>query len=192
MAQAEKERKIVSPKNRASWRQWLEKNHATSASVWLIVNKTSTKARGISLPDAVEEALCFGWIDGKLNVLDDERFKLLFSPRKPKSIWSKNNKQRIERLMHQGLMTADGLEKIKAAKKDGSWGALDSVEDLVIPVDLQNALDENPTANKNFSGFSNSLKKGILYWIKSAKRPETRWKRIQRTIAMAEKDAKIL
>lgn len=190
MAQSGKPLKIVAPKDRASWRQWLQRNHATSASVWLVVNKKNSRVRGISLNDAVEEALCFGWIDGMLNVLDDERYKLLFSPRKPNSIWSKNNKRRIERLIQQGLMTAAGLDKIEAAKKDGSWKALDAVEELVIPVDLRKALDENPTANKSFSGFPDSLKKSILYWIQSAKRPETRWKRIQQTVAMAEKNIK--
>ena len=191
MTQTGKQPKIVTLKNRAAWRQWLERNHATSASVWLVVNKKTSKISGISYNDAVEEALCFGWIDGRLNVLDDKQYKLLFSPRKPKSIWSKSNKQRIERLIHHGLMTIAGFEKIEAAKKNGSWGTLDSIEELIVPVDLQKALDDNPTAKKNFSGFSNSSKKSILYWIQSSKQPETRLKRIQQTVALASKNIKV-
>ncbi|HVQ00913.1 MAG TPA: YdeI/OmpD-associated family protein [Candidatus Thermoplasmatota archaeon] len=190
MVGAEKQRKTVSPQDRATWRQWLERNHATSASVWLVMNKKHSTFPGISLNDAVEEALCFGWIDAKLNVLDDQRFKLLFSPRKPKSIWSKNNKRKVERLIRQGLMTPFGLEKIEAAKKDGSWRAIDSVEELVIPRDLQKALDKNPIAKQNFSEFSNSMKKQILFWIQSAKRPETRLSRIQRSVVLAEKNVR--
>jgi uncharacterized protein YdeI (YjbR/CyaY-like superfamily) len=190
MVRSGKQLKTITPKDRAAWRKWLEDNHTSSESVWLVINKKNSRIRGISLNDAVEEALCFGWIDGRLNIVDDKRYKLLFSPRKSKSIWSKNNKLKIERLIQQGLMTAAGFEKIEAAKKNGSWGAIDSVEKLVVPIDLQKALDDNPTAKKNFSGFSDSYKKRILYWILSAKRPETRSKRIQQTVAMTEKNAK--
>lgn len=190
MVRSGKQLKTITPKDRAAWRKWLEDNHTSSESVWLVINKKNSRIRGISLNDAVEEALCFGWIDGRLNIVDDKRYKLLFSPRKSKSIWSKNNKLKIERLIQQGLMTAAGFEKIEAAKKNGSWGAIDSVEKLVVPIDLQKALDDNPTAKKNFSGSSDSYKKRILYWILSAKRPETRSKRIQQTVAMTEKNAK--
>ncbi len=188
MVHSKRQWKIVSPNNRAAWRQWLENNHASSASVWLVVNKKNSRVHGVSLNEAVEEALCFGWIDSKLNVLDAERFKLLFSPRKPKSTWSKNNKRKVDQLIRQGLMTRFGLEKIEAAKKDGSWGSLDSIEQLMVPADLQKALEENPTAKMNFSGYSISFKKRLLYWIQTAKRPETRLSRIRQTVAMAEKD----
>ncbi len=142
--------KNVVVKDRSAWRQWLEKNHATSTSIWLVVNKKNSRKSGVTYNDAVEEALCFGWIDGRLNVLDDERFKLLFSPRKPKSIWSNSNKQRVGRLIQKGLMTTAGFEKIEVTKKNGSWDILDSVEELIIPLDLQKALDDNPTAKDFF------------------------------------------
>ena len=190
MVQSGKQRKIITPTNRATLRKWFEDNHTSSESVWLIIKKKNSKIRGISLNDAVEEALCFGWIDSRLNILDDKRYKLLFSPRKSKSIWSKTNKLKVERLIHQGLMTEAGFEKIDAAKKDGSWDTLDSIEDLMIPVDLQKALDDNPIARKNFVRFSDSLKKRILYWIQSAKQAQTRLKRIRQTVAIAEKNDK--
>jgi uncharacterized protein YdeI (YjbR/CyaY-like superfamily) len=189
MGQSEQSCIIVSPKDRAAWRQWLKNNHATSARVWLVVKKKHSKRPGISLHEAVEEALCFGWIDATLNVLDDQRYKLLFSARKPKSIWSHTNKQRVERLIQQGLMTSAGLEKIETAKKDGSWGSLDSIEKLMIPPDLRKAFDKYPIAKRNFSRFSDSTKKRFLYWVQSAKRPETRAKRIQQTVAMAVKNS---
>jgi len=183
--------KNVVAKDRSAWRQWLEKNHATSTSVLLVVIKKNSRKSGVSYNDAVEEALCFGWIDGRLNVLDEERYKLLFSLRKSKSIWSKSNKQRIERLIQKGLMTPAGFEKIEAAKKDGSWSILDSIEELIIPIDLQKALDDNPTAKNFFSRFPNSSKKSILYWIQSAKHPETRLRRIQQAVTLASKNIKV-
>lgn len=177
-------------KDRTDWRHWLEANHATSPGVWLVYYKKHTDQPSVAYSDAVEEALCFGWVDSRPNVLDDERYKQLFSPRKPKSPWSKLNKQRVEKLIQQGLMTSAGLEKIEAAKQDGSWSAYDSIEDLVIPPDLEQALAANPAANQNFQAFSNSSKKNILWWIGSAKQPATRIKRIEETVSLAAKNIK--
>ena len=109
----------------------------------------------------------------------------IFTPRKPKSVWSKLNKQYIEELIEQGLMNPSGLEKIEAAKQDGSWNTLDAIEALIIPADLKQALEANETANRYFEAFSNSSKKNILFWIESAKRPETRLRRIEQTISSA-------
>lgn len=123
-------------------------------------------------------------------MLDDERYKQLFSPRKPKSPWSKLNKQRVEKLTRQGLMTSTGLEKIEVAKQNGSWSAYDAIEDLTMPSDLEQALAANPTANQCFQAFSNSSKKNILWWFESAKQPATRLKRIEETVNLAAKNIK--
>jgi uncharacterized protein YdeI (YjbR/CyaY-like superfamily) len=175
------------PQGRRAWHEWLNRNHGSSPGIWLIIYKKNHEKQGLSLEDAVEEALCFGWIDSKLNVVDETRFKLLFTPRKPRSIWSKSNKQRVEKLIKQGLMTASGLEKIEAAKQDGSWNRLDSSEELRIPEDLRNALAADGMAQKNFGEYSNSTKKQILWWIESARKTETRTRRIEKVVKAAKK-----
>jgi uncharacterized protein YdeI (YjbR/CyaY-like superfamily) len=177
-------------KDRQEWREWLERNHASSPGVWLIYYKKNSGKPRVDYADAVEEALCFGWIDSKANTLDEERSMQIFTPRKAKSPWSKLNKQRIEKLIEQGLMTPAGLEKIEAAKKDGSWRLYDKVEDLTIPPDLEAALAANESAKTYFESFSNSSKKAILWWIESAKRPETRQKRIKETVTLASQNIK--
>lgn len=136
----------------------------------------------------MEEALCYGWVDSRPNKLDDERYMQLFSPRKPKSPWSKLNKERVERLVRQGLMTAAGLAVVVAAKRDGSWDAYDAIEALRIPPDLADALDAADTARRNFEAFGNAAKKQILWWIASARREETRQKRIARIVAAADRN----
>ncbi|BAB72696.1 YdeI/OmpD-associated family protein [Anabaena sp. FACHB-709] len=168
--------------DRQEWREWLEKNYQTSIGVWLIYYKVKSGKPSIKYNEAVKEALCFGWIDSKVKSLDEERYMQIFTPRKPKSVWSKLNKQYIQELSEQGLMIEAGLAKIAAAKQDGSWTKLDDIEALIIPEDLQQALAANETANQYFLGLSNSSKKNILSWIASAKRPETRLKRIEQTI----------
>jgi len=168
--------------DRSTWRRWLEQNYSVAPGVWLIYYKVRSGKPSVQYSEAVKEALCFGWIDSKVKSLDDDRYKQIFTPRKPSSVWSKLNKQYIEELIQQGLMTEAGLEKIQAAKQDGSWNTLDEIEALIIPADLQQALAQNETANHNFEMFSNSSKKNILTWINSAKRPETRQKRIAQTI----------
>jgi uncharacterized protein YdeI (YjbR/CyaY-like superfamily) len=174
------------PETRAEWREWLEKNHATAPGVWLIYNKQSSGKPRVTYDEAVEEALCFGWIDSRPNSIDDETYMQFFSPRKPGSPWSRVNKRRIERLVAEGRMAPSGLALIEAAKRDGSWTAYDAIEDLTIPPDLREALAANPTALQNFEAFSNSNKKQILWWIESAKRPETRQKRIVQIVSSAE------
>jgi uncharacterized protein YdeI (YjbR/CyaY-like superfamily) len=167
------------------WREWLEKNHLTSSGIWLIYYKVKSGKPSVKYSEAVKQALCFGWIDSKVKSLDKDRYQQIFTPRKPKSVWSKLNKQYIEELIEKGLMTEVGLEKIQAAKQNGSWNSLDAIEALTIPIDLKQAIDANSLANLNFDAFSNSLKKNILFWIDSAKRPETRLKRIEQTIISA-------
>lgn len=172
-------------KDRSEWRQWLEKNYTSSPGVWLIYYKQTTGQPHVEYSDAVEEALCFGWIDSKSNTLDDERYMQLFSPRNPKSPWSRLNKQRVEKLIEQGLMTEAGLKLIEAAKQNGAWTVYDSIEDLIMPDDLKKALSANPTAQTNFQAFSNSSKKNILWWIQSARQAATRTKRIEETVKLA-------
>jgi uncharacterized protein YdeI (YjbR/CyaY-like superfamily) len=185
MKQSDPQLETFYAKDRREWRGWLEANHGKASGVWLIYYKKESGKPRVAYDEAVEEALCFGWIDSRPNALDDERYTQLFSPRKPKSPWSKLNKQRVERLIEQGLMTAAGLVKIEAAKQDGSWSIYDAIENLEIPVDLDQAFAGDPIAWSYFNSFGNSNKKQILWWIESAKRPETRLKRIEQTVMSA-------
>ncbi|QFS44439.1 YdeI/OmpD-associated family protein [Nostoc sphaeroides] len=173
------------PQSREEWRKWLEENHRVSLGVWLIYYKVKSGKPSVRYSEVVKEALCFGWIDSKVKSIDEERYMQIFTPRKPKSVWSKLNKQYIEELIEQGLMTTVGLEKIEAAKQDGSWKTLDAIEALIIPSDLKQALEANTIAKQYFEAFNNSSKKNILFWIDSAKRPETRLKRIAQTVNSA-------
>lgn len=172
------------------WRQWLTANHATSKGIWLILVKKEADLHGITYADAVEEALCFGWIDSKSSTLDEQRYQLHMSPRKAGSVWSKLNKQRIRKLVKEGRMTQAGLAKIKAAKKDGSWNTLNAIDRLEIPAELLERLSANEEARRNFEGFSTSSKKIILFWIASAKRDATRQKRIEETVRLAAQNIK--
>jgi uncharacterized protein YdeI (YjbR/CyaY-like superfamily) len=178
------------PKDRAEWRAWLASNHASSKGVQLVIIRKNADVAGVTYSEAVEEALCFGWIDGTANSVDKQRYKLYMSPRKPGSVWSKLNKQRIQKLIKDGRMTPIGLARIKAARKDGSWNALDAIDKLVIPEDLLKQFSANPEARRNFEAFSNSSKKIILAWIASAKREETRRKRVEETVRLADQNIK--
>ncbi|MHB1132363.1 MAG: YdeI/OmpD-associated family protein [Chloroflexota bacterium] len=175
----------VQPASRAEWRAWLEKNHGRKEGVSLVYYRKAAGKPQLVYDEAVEEALCFGWIDGRAGKLDDERSLLWFSPRRPGSGWAKSNKERVARLTAAGLMAPAGLVKVEAAKADGSWSLLDAVEALEMPPDLERALAGNPLARQNFDAFSRSVKRGILYWIVSAKRPETRARRVAETVRLA-------
>ncbi len=172
-------------RDRKEWRIWLEKNAATSPGVWLIYYKQQSGQPRVSYEEAVEEALCFGWIDSRPNAIDDERYMQLFSPRKAKSPWSKINKERVEKLIDQGLMTEAGYKTIEAAKQNGFWSIYDAIEAQTMPEDFVQALEDNPTARQNFEAFSDSSKKQLLWHITSAKRPETRAKRIGQVVEAA-------
>jgi uncharacterized protein YdeI (YjbR/CyaY-like superfamily) len=176
------------PKSRAEWRKWLEKNHTRAEGVWMISYKKATGKPFVGYEESVEEALCFGWVDSKGNKLDDERSMLWFAPRKKGSGWAKTNKERVARLTKAGLMAPAGLAKVEAARKDGSWNALDAVEALEIPPDLAKAFSKNKTAGKFFEAFPRSAKRAILEWISNAKKPETRAARILDTVTKAEKN----
>ena len=151
-------------------------------AIWLVFYKKHTGKPTISYEDAVQEALCFGWIDSTVRRLDEERYIQLFTPRKTGSNWSALNKRRVKLLLKQGLLTEAGLQKIEEAKKDGSWKKLDAVEKLRVQPDLRHALSANSKAKKNFAGLSSSRKKQFLWWIESAKREATRAKRIEETV----------
>lgn len=168
----------IQPATRAAWRRWLERHHARTGGVWFVYYKQGSGKRRYSYEDVIEEALCFGWIDGVARALDDERAMLWLAPRRPRSVWSAINKQRIARVIDAGLMHAAGLAKIDAAKRDGSWSTYDSVYRLEIPADLASALKRTPGAAANFAAFPKSVKKPLLAWIAQAKRPETRTRRV--------------
>ena len=177
--------------DRGTWRRWLEANHASSKGVWLVYYKKSSDKPRVSYDEAVEEALCFGWIDSRPNKIDDERYMQLFTPRKANSIWAKSNKERVEKLIRQGLMTPAGLEKIEMAKRNGKWDALDDAENLVMPEDLKRSLMASKDAMKNFEAFRLSEKKRLLYWIGNVKKPEARAKRIEETTLIAAKNMRL-
>jgi uncharacterized protein YdeI (YjbR/CyaY-like superfamily) len=178
----------IQPLNLEEWRAWLEQNQARNQGVWLIsYKKASGKAR-LEYEEIVEEALCFGWIDSKPNKLDEERSMLWISPRKPGANWSKLNKQRVEKLIREERMAAAGLIKIEASRLDGSWNALDSVEALEIPPDLEAAFATFESARPNFEAFPRSAKRAILEWILNAKQASTRAARVEETARLAHQN----
>lgn len=175
-------------KSRAEWRSWLLRNHKKEKSVWLIIYQMKSQVPSVYYLEAVDEALCFGWIDSKPNKRDAESRYQYFAKRNPKSNWSKINKEKVARLAEQGLMTEAGLEMVELAKCTGTWDALNNIDDLILPDDLQRRFNRNKLALKNWSEFPPSTKRGILDWIQSAKRPETRQKRIDETVSLAAKN----
>jgi uncharacterized protein YdeI (YjbR/CyaY-like superfamily) len=177
----------VQPRSRQAWRTWLEKNHASSSGIWLVYAKKHTGIPSLSYNDAVEEALCFGWIDSLLHPIDDNLYKQIFTPRKEKSLWSALNRKRVERLAAGGLMTAAGIKLIDLAKKSGTWEAHASSETLTIPAELKKALNANASAKKNWPTYTESQRKMFLYMVNGAKRPETRAKRVARVIEIVSK-----
>ena len=164
--------------DRATWRTWLEANHATEGGAWLVTWRQRSGRVGLDYEVAVEEALCFGWVDSTGGRVDDERGKLYFAPRKARSAWAATNKARVERLIADGRMAPAGLAAIERAKANGSWQVLDGPERLEVPGDLSTALDARPPAAVNFAAFPPSARKMLLAWVALAQRPETRAKRI--------------
>ncbi|KIO78710.1 hypothetical protein TH53_02175 [Pedobacter lusitanus] len=178
------DRLTIYPADNTQWREWLALNHTECNGIWLIYNK---KIKGKELPglcwsEAVDTALCFGWIDSKKLPIDEEKFMQFFSKRKPKSGWSKINKAKVKNLIELGLMTDAGLKTIKAAKLDGSWKTLDAAEKLIMPKDLALMLKANSHCEVFFASLSNSAKKSVFYWLLSAKKEETRNRRIAEII----------
>lgn len=177
-------------RSRKAIRAWLEANHATATTVWLVTYKKHVDEYYIPYGEIVEELLCFGWVDSRTRRVDEYRSMLLVSPRKPGSTWSAANKRRVADLEKRGLMTPAGRAKVEQGKKDGSWSFLDDVERLIEPDDLARLLNSSKRARQNFDGFNASARKIILLWIKTAKRAETREKRIRETVRLAAKGLK--
>jgi uncharacterized protein YdeI (YjbR/CyaY-like superfamily) len=179
--------------NKEEWSNWLAKNHNKNDDAWLLYYKKGSDKGGISYEESVDEAICFGWIDSKLKKIDDDRFALRFSPRKPKSVWSKINREKAEKLMLTGRMTEAGLVAIEKAKASGSWenAYTNKVKDA-LPPDLEEALRKNVHAWSNFQGFANSYRNMYIGWVNNAKTDETRRKRIQKVVESASKNTKLI
>lgn len=172
----------------AAWRSWLEKNHATEEAVFLIIYRKESGIASVYYNEALDEALCFGWIDSKINKRDAVSYYQYFARRKPKSNWSAVNKRKVAKLIGEKRMRPAGMASIELAQKTGTWTALDAVENTEIPADLAEALAARPKAREYFEAFPRSTKRGILEWILNAKQPETRRKRITETAELAAKN----
>ena len=178
--------------NRDDWREWLRKNYATKKEVWLIYYKKHTGKPSISYDDSVEDALCFGWIDNLIKRIDDEKFVRKFTARKAKSKWSEANKKRARKMIKEGKMTEVGLAKIREAKKTGEWfKTAPAKKELVIPPYMKEALAKNKKALENFNDLAKSYKRQYVGWISSAKREETRRRRLAEAISLLEKNEKL-
>jgi len=178
------------PSNKKDWRKWLEMNHDKKDGIWLIFNKKKSSNFNLSWSESVDVALCFGWIDSIKRPIDSTQYKQYFSKRKAKSNWSEINKAKVKTLIDQGLMQEAGYKSIEIAKENGSWSILDEVEAHVIPDDLKRAFAAYRGSMDFFDSLSKSVKKGLLYWVISAKRKETRQKRIEEIVKNASVNLK--
>lgn len=184
------EKELIYFKNAEEWREWLQNNHYSSKGVHLIFYKVNSDKESMRWEDAVQVAICYGWIDSTVKKLDEERRRQMFTPRKDKSVWSKLNKTYIEKLIAENLMHESGLKKIETAKQNGSWESLDAVESLEMPADLETAFSNNKIALDNYNAFSPSYRKSYLYWLNQAKREATRIARITEIIKLCEQNIK--
>jgi uncharacterized protein YdeI (YjbR/CyaY-like superfamily) len=183
--------KSIHFKNRREWRNWLSKNNDKENEVWLVHYKKGSGIDSVALADAVEEALCFGWIDGKLQSIDKDRYVVRYSPRHPKSLWSKINKDRAERLIASGQMAPAGMSKIKEARGNGLWDAANTNRRSdKMPADLEAALKHDEDAWSNFHGFANSYRNTYIGWINDAKTEATRKRRIARVVERSKQNIK--
>ncbi|GAB3642592.1 YdeI/OmpD-associated family protein [Spirosoma arcticum] len=178
----------LAPKSASDWREWLSRHHADRQSVWLMIFRKHGQTPSLTHDEALDEALCFGWIDSAIRKGDDEHHRQLFSQRKPKSNWSRVNKEKVAKLTAAGRMTEAGQAMVDLAKKTGTWTALDEVEKGTIPPDLDEAFKANATAKNYFEGFPPSARRGILEWLLNAKTEMTRTKRITEIVAKAAKN----
>jgi uncharacterized protein YdeI (YjbR/CyaY-like superfamily) len=178
--------------DRAEWRAWLKKNHNASEGVWLIYYKKHTGKPSVAYAAAVEEALCFGWIDSTVRRLDDDRYMQKYTPRRRRSVWSKLNKQRAARMIKQGLMTDAGLARIEEAKRNGEWNRETSrQEPPAAPPEFMKALARNKRARRNFENMAPSYRRQFIGWFASAKREATKRKRLKEVLSLLERNEKL-
>jgi uncharacterized protein YdeI (YjbR/CyaY-like superfamily) len=169
--------------NREQWRMWLEVHHTTETEAWLVLYKKKYQDQGLTLDEAIEEALCFGWIDGTLRSMDEKRYALRYTPRRQNSIWSMSNIQRVETLVAEGKMTEAGQVKITDAKENGQWAAAIRREQVeIIPKALERSLRRKKGGLAAYRGLPKSRKKQYIFWLQSAKREETKNRRIQKIV----------
>jgi uncharacterized protein YdeI (YjbR/CyaY-like superfamily) len=186
----EKDIETFYPTSQQAWRVWLQENHRSKQAVWLVCYKKKANTPTVMWSDAVDEAICFGWIDSKRITIDNDKFMQFFTKRKSNGTWSKVNKEKIKQLTDKGLMTEAGFECIEKAKQNGSWTILDNVEALIIPKDLEGEFSSKTGSKDFFLSLSKSVRKSILQWIVLAKQPETRRKRISEMAEMASQHLK--
>ena len=178
-------------KDKDDWRAWLELNHTTEKDIWLIYFKKHTKRKTVFYTDAVDEALCYGWIDSIVRTIDDETYMQRFSPRKDKSVWSLVNTDKVKRLIKEKKMTPAGMRLVEIAKKNGEWDKAYSLKVKVeMPIELEEALKANQFAFENFYKFANSYQQAYIRWIIKAKRAETTQRRIDAVVAKSEQNLK--
>ena len=177
-------------KNDSEWREWLHDNHDVSSGIHLIFYAVSHKKESMRWEEAVRVALCYGWIDSTVKNIGPGKRRQYFCPRKPKSVWSKVNKDHLKELAARNLMHKSGKAAIKVAKDNGSWTELDDVENGVIPEDLQKEFDKNKIAFENYQNFTRGQRKSYLYFLKQAKREETRQKRIAEIVSLCRQNIK--
>ncbi|MBK7805947.1 MAG: YdeI/OmpD-associated family protein [Saprospiraceae bacterium] len=168
-----------------SWRKWLEDHGENTSSVFLLIYKKNCGVPSITYDEAVNVALCFGWVDSKINKRDEISWYQYFAKRNPKSNWSRINKLKVEQLIANGLMSKNGLEMVRLAKELGTWSALDDVENLIMPEEMKTMMNHNTAALQNWEKFPRSVKRGILEWIYNAKKMETKMERIEKTVLLA-------
>jgi len=179
-------------KNRDAWRAWLAKNYAREAELWVVLYKKNSGKPSVSYDEMVEEALCFGWIDGIVKAIDDAKYAIRLTPRRSGSIWSESNKKRVAKMIEQGRMMDAGLAKIEDGKQSGEWDKATAREDTTnIPPELKRALAAEKIAQQNFEKLAPSHKRQFIYWITDAKRDETRARRISKTIQMLKENKKL-
>lgn len=179
--------------DRIAWRRWLQRNHDKASEIWILAYKTHVQKRSVTYIEALEEALCYGWIDSRMRRIDDEKHMWRFAPRKLDSIWSLSNRKRAERLTKEGRMAAPGLAKVEAAKRSGEWDkAFAPSKPPKMPKELKEALMEDDKAWRNFQAFAKSYQTMYIYWVSSAKREETRTKRIREVVRRARLNIKLV
>ncbi len=183
---------IVPFASQEEWEEWLEENHEASGGLWLKLGKKGSGVASVSNAEAVESALCYGWIDGQRAALDDRFFLQRFTPRRPRSRWSRTNRDRAEELIAEGRMRPAGLVQVERARADGRWeAAYEGQRTATVPDDLQTALERNPAAREFFASLNGANRYAILYRVQDAKRPETRARRIERFVAMLARGEKL-